>query len=151
MTTVILTEGSPSAETIAEQGMLLAGADFRWQPELSPTGPVIVLVSLNDRRILILRNGMLVGHSRMEILNGAASDPRALQIVAPSGEAQWFRAGPLGGEAGQPPDVDQKIQVRVSAEFLTDLRNVVTPGETTLIVENPIADGDAPLMTMVSG
>lgn len=151
MTTVILTEGSPSAETIAEQGLLLAGADFRWQPELSPTGPVTILVSLNDRHILVLRDGVLIGRSRMEIPNGVASDPRALQIVATSGEAQWFHAGSPSGEAGQPPDVGQKIQIRVSAEFLTGLRSVVTPGETMLIVENPIADGDAPLMTMVSG
>jgi hypothetical protein len=150
-TTVILTEGSPYAETIAGQLLLLAGADFRWQPELSPTGPVMILVSLNDRHILVLRDGILVGRSRMEISGGVASDPRALEIVASSGEAQWFHAGPSSGEAGQPPDPGQKIQVRVPAEFLTDLRSVVTPGETMLIVENPIADGDAPLMTMVSG
>ena len=42
-------------------------------------------------------------------------------------------------------------QVRVPPEFLANLRTVVTPGATMLVVEDAIADGDMPLIVMVSG
>jgi L,D-transpeptidase catalytic domain len=153
-TTVIITEGSPSAEALAEQAMPLGNADFRWQPELSPTGPVTVLVSFNTRQLLILRDGMIIGRARMEIPAGVVRDPRALQIVATGQgqETQWFHAGLSGLEAvrSQPPNADQVVQVRVAPEFLANLRAAATPGETMLIAEDAITGGDMPLIVMVS-
>jgi hypothetical protein len=154
-TTVIITEGSPSAEAIADQGLQLGTADFRWQPELSPTGPVTILVSFNNQQILILRDGMMIGRARMEIPGGMVRDPRALQIqaIGQPQETQTFHAGSPSGEAGrsQPSNTDQVVQVRVPAEFFANLRSAATPGETMLIAENANAGGDMPLIVMVSG
>jgi hypothetical protein len=147
--TVIITEGSPSAEAIAEQ-TLLPGS---WQPQLSPAGPVTILANLKSQQILVLRDGMMIGRSQMEIPKGVTSDPRALQMVAVSGETQWFRAGQPNQDAGrsQPPNAGQTVQVRVPPEFLAKLRNVATPGATLLIMEDAAIGGDMPLTVMVSG
>lgn len=145
--TVIITEGSPSAEAIAERPLSPGSADFRWQPELSPTGPVTVLVNLTSRQILVLRDGMTIGRAQMEIPKSVTSDPRALQIVATSGETQWFHVG----LPNQPPNAGQAVQVRVPPEFLAQLRAAATPGQTMLIMEDASAGGDMPLTVMVSG
>ena len=154
-TTVILTEGSPWAEAVAEQALPLGDADFRWQPELSPAGPVTILASFKTQQILILRDGMMIGRARMEIPQPPVRDPGALQILAsgPPGEPQWFYAGPSGREAGrsQPPNADHVMKVRVAPEFLAGLRNAATPGQTMLITEGTATDGNMPLIVMVSG
>ena len=143
--TVIITEGSPTAEAIAEQPLPPGSDALRWQPELSSAGPVTILVSLMSRQILILRDGMMIGRSQMEIAQGVTSDPRALQILTASGETQWFHAG------GQPPNAGQTVQVRVSPEFLAKLRSAATAGQTMLFVEDAIIGGGMPLTVMVSG
>ena len=40
-----------------------AVADWRWQPEIAPAGPVLVLVSLPDQRASVYRNGVRIGVS----------------------------------------------------------------------------------------
>jgi hypothetical protein len=153
-TTVIITEGRPSAEVLAEQGLSLGDADFRWQPERSPTGPVTVLANFEKQQILVLRDGVMIGRARMEIPRAVGRDPRALQIleIGQPGEAQWFHAGSLSREAGrsQPRNADQAVQVRVPPEFFANLRAVATPGMTMLIAEGAITGGDMPLTVMVS-
>jgi hypothetical protein len=149
---VILTEGSPSAEALAEQGLPLGDGDFRWQPELSPTGAVTILVSFRSQQILVLRDGLTIGRARAEIPQGVVRDPRALQMLAigQSGD-QWFQMGPPGREAGriQPLNVDQVAQIRVPPEFLANLRAAATPGSTMLIAEGATTGGG--LIVMTSG
>jgi hypothetical protein len=149
-TTVIITQGSPSAEALAERGLALGDADFRWQPELSPFGPVTVVVNFRSQQMLVLRDGLAIGRARMEIPQGGARDPRALQITATgqAGETQWFHAG-RAAVRGQLLNAGQITQVRVPSEFLANLRAVTTPGSTLLIAEG--ANTSAPLIVMASG
>jgi len=149
--TVIITEGSPSAEALAEQGLPLGDADFRWQPELSPTGVVTVLANFRSREMLILRDGLTIGRARMEIPQVPVRDPRALQILVTGqpGQTQWFHAG--SPSRSQPPNAGQVVQVRVPPEFLANLRTVATPGSTLLIAEGAATSGDMPLILMSSG
>jgi hypothetical protein len=149
-TTVIITEGSPSAEALAEQVVPLGNADFSWHPELSPTGPVTVLVSFKNQQVLILRDGVMIGRARMAIAGSVVGDPRALQIVA-SGQPGQFQSFHREAGLGQPPNADQLVQVSVPPEFLANLRAAATPGETMLIAEDAITGGDMPLTVMVSG
>ena len=143
--TVILTEGNPSAEALAEQGLPLGDADFRWQPELSPAGVVTILVNFKTQQVLILRDGLPIGRARAEI--GQAQAPRALQIVAAGqpGQAQWFHAGPSG--RAQSTNSGQVAQIRVPPEFLANLRSVAIPGATLLIAEGASTSGDLILMS----
>ena len=40
----------------------LEGGEFVWQPEAAPTGPMVVLVSLNEQFAYVYRNGVLIGY-----------------------------------------------------------------------------------------
>jgi len=41
----------------------LAQGEFVWNPEASPTGPVVVLVSLNKQQAFVYRNGIIIGYT----------------------------------------------------------------------------------------
>jgi hypothetical protein len=43
----------------------LAAAPSFWHPELAPMGPVVMLVSLDEQRIYVYRNGVAIGESRV--------------------------------------------------------------------------------------
>ena len=41
----------------------LEPGEFRWYPEISPTGPVVILVSIPDQLVKVYRNGIRIGIS----------------------------------------------------------------------------------------
>src|SRR6266700_3621763 len=41
----------------------LKTGDYIWHPEISPSGPVVVIVSLPEQRIYVYRNGVRIGRS----------------------------------------------------------------------------------------
>jgi hypothetical protein len=47
------------------------GQKYRWRPELSTEGPVSILLSGADQRIVVFRNGIEIGRSRVLIRNPA--------------------------------------------------------------------------------
>lgn len=53
------TKGTPSGKAT---GPLKPG-EYWWQPQLSPSGPVVVLVSLPQQTMHVYRNGILIGRS----------------------------------------------------------------------------------------
>lgn len=53
------TKGRPVAASAAE----LKPGDYAWHPEVSPAGPVVVLVSLPDQILYVYRNGVRIGRS----------------------------------------------------------------------------------------
>ena len=53
------TKGAP----VAPFTPTLKPGDYAWHPELSPAGPVVVLVSLPDQILYVYRNGVRIGRS----------------------------------------------------------------------------------------
>jgi hypothetical protein len=43
----------------------LAQGEFVWEPEAAPDGPIVVLVSLNQQRAYVYRNGILIGYTNV--------------------------------------------------------------------------------------
>ena len=41
----------------------LKPGDYIWHPEISPTGPVVVVISLPDQQLYVFRNGVRIGRS----------------------------------------------------------------------------------------
>src|SRR5215468_11057726 len=53
------TKGAPSGKPT---GTLKPG-EYWWNPQLSPSGPVVALVSIPQQTIHVYRNGILIGRS----------------------------------------------------------------------------------------
>jgi len=164
--TVVVSNEEQFPETVAHPGLVapisVTGApvteapltgDFTWRPEAAPEGPVTILITNEDHRIRVFRDGVEIGRAPISI-----SDPtrkitlHVLTMLESSG------AEPIDPATGQPVrhwlviSGDQENTVSTgqllalfesSPQFLRELQAVVGPG-TTLVVTQPAAHGSAP-------
>ena len=91
LTPVAAESGAPDGET-----PLPAAVDSRWQPEVSPTGPVTVVVSGADRRILVLRNGLEIGRTKIVLADPATALGTVAFVLKESGTGATGDRAPAG-------------------------------------------------------
>ncbi len=63
-TTVVVTNDTPDVHLSANHRVAFQGgaaADFTWNPQASPQGPISLLFSKADKRLFIVRNGITIG------------------------------------------------------------------------------------------
>ena len=101
----------------------------RWQPEKSPTGPVSILISAADRRVIVFRNGVEIGRAKVAIpirksrsartlrtpLTRAADAERAHALDrGRHSRPRWARTGAARSRAGRarhdPPAFRAKLR-----------------------------------------
>src|SRR3954469_22194812 len=65
------TKGTPTGKPT---GAMKPG-EYWWQPQLSPSGPVVVLVSIPQQMMHVYRNGILIGRSTISTGMAGHSTP----------------------------------------------------------------------------
>nr|WP_310524708.1 L,D-transpeptidase [Polymorphobacter sp.] len=133
------TPDDPSARTLTENEV------SRWTPEASPTGPVTIVLSTNSKRIVVYRNGIEIGRSRIGVPDGFDMGTRAAQFAGrdANGNAQWIYLA-LPGYAekkGQHVEADAINMVKIPPQFYAQMRNVIGEGTTLLATDGGIIDG----------
>lgn len=113
-----------------------------WFPERSPTGPLSIVISAADKRLVVMRNGVQIGSASVELAQ-PVERPAAytLQSITAAGE-QWVRlplpgqnlATPLPSETGQRVVLPPGVEALVKAELV--------PGATVLMLPDAIARGN---------
>lgn len=126
------------------------GETYAWQPELAAAGPVSVLITGDDRRIRVFRNGVQIGWSFY-----AFDDPArrlSLHVLTAlerdAGAPPAFSSGPpamrwqvVSGSPETSVTTDQLLSgVQVPEDFLRALSAEVMPG-TTLVFTQLAASG----------
>ena len=133
---------------------IAAGQPFQWQPQLSPAGPVTVVISRSDQNAVAFRNGVEIGRSRVHIPPGDFETHVMTLSGVQNGRPEWVYAGVPGhaGEAGKPADMTVLSGAEMPPAFATALRSVLTPGATILVTEAPLtaATTGKPLTVMAS-
>lgn len=121
--------------TGAEDAAPLLGAheQYRWQPEKSPTGPLSLVMSTADRRLLVFRNGIEIGRARIAFRDGRPPEGTHAYLVAASapGQApQWKKVGIPGrqDESGQAVSADAAANVVLPPAFGEELSKLLEPG-----------------------
>ncbi len=129
----------------ATAGTLPLASEFSWQPEAAPEGPVTILLTNEDRRISVFRNGVEIGRATFEVIG----PPRkvtlhVLTLLEPS------TVGPFDPATGKPVrrwlmvsgeeqtvvSADQLLSiVRVPPAFLARATSVVEPGTTMVMTQ----------------
>jgi hypothetical protein len=112
--------------------------DVLWQPDKSKEGSVAIVLSGADKRIEILRGGVLIGQAPVALSDSDAALPEALfvKLLAPKGNASpdWSAvliAGPQGVSA--PSQLLSKLQV--PPPIGNELKKLLVPG--TLLITTP--------------
>ena len=117
----------------------------RWSPEISPTGPVTIVVSTTTERIIVYRNGIEIGRSRIGVPAGFDMGTRAAQFAGRDrfGVAKWVYLGLPGYQERKGQNVDQTAinQVKIPPQFYVNLRNVVGEGTTLLATDGSMVSG----------
>jgi L,D-transpeptidase catalytic domain len=166
MTVVISTEAT-APERVAHPGYLapvkfvggqpvepepLASTeDERWQPGLSPSGPVSIVLSQGSQRIVIYRNGIEIGRARLTVTGDAPLTDHALVLTeGPSSvpdpyvpdptKFRWLRIGVPGhmGEQGTQVDPNAVARIKLPAEFVARLNGILTPGATLFVTNESL-------------
>jgi hypothetical protein len=159
--TVVIGDGkTPQPHLAANPGVMLAPKDFTadmlrplargdydWNPERSPSGPVTILLSAADSAIYVYRNGNPIGRASVEIsgrgplggnvftmLEGVTEKP---SWWAPNRPARkWLRV--TSDDSGRRVDVDDLgKRVRFSPEFAAQLYDIIMPGTTVIVTDQP--------------
>ena len=111
---------------------------YRWQPELAPTGPLSIIVSRLDERVIVLRNGVEIGRSRAGIDDKSSDIHVYAYIGEVGGERRWMIAGVP--RSGSPSAVKPWALegVEIPPRFLADIRSALTPGATMLVTKSRV-------------
>src|SRR5262249_39775561 len=127
--------GSPDLEPRLGEGEAL-----RWQPEKSTAGgPITLVVSGADRRILVFRSGVEIGRARIEI--GNPEKPLGTEAFvlqkAEAGDTTAHKSSPSGyrwlgvalpGSVAIPLDLKNPERVAIPKEFVEKVFGVLEAG-----------------------
>jgi hypothetical protein len=118
----------------------LGGAEFRWQPEKSPTGPLTIIVSKSDQRIVVLRNGVEIGRSVAQINDDDPGSHVINLTLGPDGKTHWIYVGLPGHDEDQGRVLDEAIlnRVHMPRAFFEDVKAVLEPGATILVTQSSV-------------
>ena len=122
---------------------LTEGQDFRIDPERSRYGPVSVLVSAADQRVLVLRNGIEIGRARMTLTDPTAPLGTHTFVVRhePGAiEPKWVAVAMPGhfDDAGRALSKEAAARISMPEGFARAVSLLLEPGDTMFVTDAPI-------------
>lgn len=141
----------PSAEELRQQLQSLKPGQFLWYPQVSPQGPVTVVVSLTEQRAYVYRNGIAIGVSTVSsgkkgretptgvfsILQKSVEHKSDLYNEAPMPYMQRLTWDGIALHAGHLPGYPASHGcVRLPIEFAKKLFDTTGFSSTTVIVSD---------------
>ncbi len=124
----------------------------RWHPELSPTGPISIVISQGSQRVVVCRNGVEIGRARLSVNGAEPLASHALILTeGPSSSAdpdfpdlskyRWQRVDVPGrfGEAGLQVDPAELARIRLPATFVAHINSILSPGATVLVTNERLS------------
>ena len=126
-----------------------------WQPERQATGPVSIIVSAADNRMLVLRNGVPIGSAPIKIA-GEVTGTTAYTLGSIEGDRYRWMKLPMPGETLPGPvevTPDERARLTVPEEMIRATAAVVTPGTTVVVTPDTLQSGGAgkKMTVMTSG
>ena len=159
--TVVITDNPLAPEIVPTPGLLDVEADdghsiaqgYRWQPGKAPKGPVTIVVSGRDRRIVVLRNGVEIGSSSIAI-DGPVTITEAFSLngIDESGP-HWLRLPLPGQPTGTIAEMTSAEHGRghLPEGLRRAILSVLEPGATLLVTRDSIkSSGTGARLTVIT-
>jgi hypothetical protein len=146
--TVVITDNPLVPEIVPAPGLLdtapsddhVVSQTYSWQPERAPMGPVTIVVSGRDRRIVVLRNGVEIGSGAIAI-DGRVTATEAFTLNAVDADGvHWLRL-PLPGQiTGTPAEMTpgERARGHFPKALRANILGILAPGTTLLITRDSI-------------
>jgi hypothetical protein len=108
---------------------------FTWKPELSPTGPVSIIISTKDQQVVVLRNGIEIGRAHAVVAQ--QTDQPQVMTLSGGPKPQWISVGvsSLTGEPAEIISTERVEQMHLPEAFVKNMRSVIEPGTTVLVTQ----------------
>ena len=141
----------PKTGQPAIEPRLLPDEPSRWNPEKSPEGPVSIVMSAADQRVIVMRNGVEIGRSRLEV-----TDPTrplgthafivkegmgiGMSVFVSGAAARNWMSVTMPGYLGEQADLASVVagRVRMRQDFARLLYPLLLPGTTLVVTDAPI-------------
>ena len=135
----------------------LEPGEFLWHPEVSPSGPVVVIVSLPEQRAHVYRNGLRIGVSTVSSGKPGHSTPTGTYPIlqkrvehysnlyddAPMPYMQRLTWGGIALHAGRNPGYPASHGcIRLPREFAELLYDVTSHGTTVVVADETSHSAD---------
>jgi L,D-transpeptidase catalytic domain len=149
--TVVITDDPDVPEIATAPELLEEAADaalkptlpYRWHPEKSPSGPLSIIVSGRDKRIVVIKNGIEIGSSPLRI-DGAVTATMAFTLRSIDEKAfHWLRL-PLPGQAPNTASEltpIERARVHLPEPFRRLVAAALRPGTTLLVTRDSLHSG----------
>lgn len=116
---------------------------YSWQPERSSIGPLSIVISGRDKRMVVLRNGVEIGSAEV-LIEGAVSTTMAFNLRAIDETGyHWLRL-PLPGQALNPIaelTPEERARVLIPEPFRKQVADALQPGTTLLVTRDSLLSG----------
>jgi len=131
--------------------------DYVWKPEVSPTGPVVIIVSIPQQAMFVYRNGVRIGSSTVStgtkgyatptgvftILQKAVDHESSIYKSAKMPHMQRLTWSGVAMHAGQLPGYPASHGcVRLPVDFAEKLYTVTSNGTTVIVTDQKNAPGE---------
>ena len=123
---------------------LAADQPYRWQPEKSDAGPVSMVLSRYDGRMIVLRNGVEIGRATIEFVE--PEKPIGTHVFVAhelqGSEPKWTSVGVMGhmDDEGTVPDPEVFARIFVPVSFRQLVHPVLASGTTLMVTDAPVME-----------
>jgi hypothetical protein len=113
--------------------------EYVWRPDRSPVGPVSIVVSGKDKRIVVLRNGIEIGSADI-VIDGPIQITEAFTLRAVSdGDADWLRIALPGQKPGAAEmTLEDRARAHLPPDLQKHIRSILQPGATLLVTRDSL-------------
>jgi hypothetical protein len=114
-----------------------------WQPEKSTKGPVSLILSAADKRLVVLRNGVLIGSASVEIA-GPVTETTAYSLTKVDADGFHWMQLPLPGQKWNGTrmlSAEDRSRVRLPQDFRAALDELLSPGVTLVVTTDSLEAG----------
>jgi len=116
---------------------LVSSAGLDWHPERAPEGPVSIVVSAADRRVVVLRNGRRIGSAAVRLEVPVAGTTALVLRVAGDGTRQWLAVSASDAATPVPPDYWRGFHA--DPGFVGAVAAVIQPGTTIVVTADALS------------
>jgi L,D-transpeptidase-like protein len=134
---------------VEENRRLFANESFRWEPDKSPSGPVSMLLSRYDSRVIVIRNGIEIGRARIVVRD--PQQPLGTHVLVvktaanpadPNSRPTWTGVGVVGhmGDANVQPSVQAIQRIAMPDKFREAAAPLLVVGSTLMVTDAPVLE-----------
>ena len=145
--TVIITDAAAvpriaRAERMAWDSVDGADGPFEWDPERAASGPVSVVISAADRRVVVLRNGTVIGSAPIRVEGPVSGTSVFVRQATTASQGGWVRIH-LPAALAAPAEESFAGRLDVAAEFRAAVEPLLGPGANVVITGDSLRRGAA--------